>query len=75
MAENTSFDASKFEKKRDEILTMEKDTEWKLAKQFEHTEMYRRSDNDSVFKVIYNVTNTHHIVNLRTVRPPHDRYP
>ena len=68
-----SYDASEFEKKRDEILKMEKEAEWKLAKQFEHTEMYRRSDNDSIFKVILNEANTHCLVNLHVVRPPHDR--
>ena len=44
MAENTSFDESKFERNRDEILKIEKDAEWKLAKQFEHTEIYRRTN-------------------------------
>ena len=51
MAEQTSIDPSEFEKKRDEILKMEKEADWKLAKRFEHTEMYRRSDSDYVYKV------------------------
>ena len=55
MAEQTSIDPSEFEKKRDEILKMENGADWKLAKRFEHTEMYRRSDNDVVYKVSYNV--------------------
>ena len=53
---------------------MEKEAEWKVAKQFKCTEMYRRSDNDSVFKVILNETNTHYLVNLHAVGPPHDQH-
>ena len=51
MAEKTAFDASKFEKQRDEIFEMETKAEWKVSKTFEHTTAYRKVDNDSVFKV------------------------
>ena len=52
MAEKTSVSLSELEKKRDEILQMENGAEWKIAKRFEHTVFYRRSDNDSVYKCV-----------------------
>ena len=52
MAEGTSIDVSEFEKKRDEILQMENGADWKLAKTFEYSVLYRRSDNDSVYKCV-----------------------
>ena len=52
--EKTVFDASKFQEKRDEIFEMEKNAEWKVSKTFQHTVAYRKSDNDSVFKVSRN---------------------
>ena len=55
MAEKTAFDASKYEQKRDEIFEMEKKAEWKVAKTFQHTVAYRKSDNASVFKVSYSI--------------------
>ena len=75
MAEKGSIDPSEFEKSREEILKMEKEAEWKLAKQFEHTEMYRRSDNESVYKVSHirflcNVINAFFV----SVRSSHGRH-
>lgn len=53
MAEKTRVDVSKFEEVRDEIIKEENSSDWKLAKNFEHTTAYRKTDNDSVFKVFY----------------------
>ena len=54
MAAKATVDVSEFEKSRDQVLKDETEAEWKLAKSFEHTNMYRRGDNESVFKVNYN---------------------
>ena len=51
MAEKKTIDVSEFEKRRDELLKDEDGREWKVAKEFEYTTVYRRVDNDSVFKV------------------------
>ena len=51
MAGKGTVDVSEFEKSREQVLKDETGAEWKLAKSFEHTNMYRRVDNESVFKV------------------------
>lgn len=51
MADKQTIDVSEFEKKRDQILQDENGAQWNLAKSFEHTTVYRRADNDSIFKV------------------------
>ena len=55
LGERMSVDVSEFEKKRDEILQMENEAEWKLSKSFEHSVLYRRIDNDSVYKCVRNM--------------------
>ena len=45
------MDVSEFEKRRDQVHKDENGAQWNLAKSFEHTTVYRRADNDSVFKV------------------------
>ena len=66
MAQNTLFDENEFEKKRDEILKMEKDAEWKLAKQFERTEIYRANSGgkDTIKVAIATYDNTIYSYNL-----------
>ena len=44
-------DIKEFEKIREEVAKDETGADWKLAKSFEHTTVYRRTDNDSIFKV------------------------
>ena len=51
MAEKTSVDVGEFEKVRQQVLKDENGEEWKLAKTFEHTNVYRKTNNDSIFKV------------------------
>lgn len=47
----TSVDVGEFEKVREQITQEENGPDWKLAKSFEHTTAYRKTNNDSVFKV------------------------
>ena len=47
----TSVDVNDFEKVREQIIKEENGPDWKLAKSFEHTTAYRKTNNDSVFKV------------------------
>ena len=51
MADKQTIDVSEFEKRRDQVHQDENGAQWNLAKSFEHTTVYRRADNDSVFKV------------------------
>ena len=51
MADKQTIDVSEFEKRRDQVHKDENGAQWNLAKSFEHTTVYRRADNDSVFKV------------------------
>jgi len=58
-------DIKEFEKIREQVTKDETGADWKLAKSFEHTTVYRRTDNDSIFKVstplpdIYNHFDSH----------------
>ena len=47
----TPVDVSEFEKVREQIIQEENGPDWKLAKSFEHTNAYRKTNNDSIFKV------------------------
>lgn len=51
----TTVDLSEFEKVREQIIQEENGPHWKLAKSFEHTSAYRKTNNDSIFKVSYTV--------------------
>ena len=53
MAEESkpSVDVKEFERVRDQVIKDETGADWKLAKSFEHTSVYRRTDNESIFKV------------------------
>ena len=51
MAEKASVDVGEFEKVREQIINDENGQDWKLSKTFEHTTAYRKTSNDSVFKV------------------------
>ena len=47
-------DVNEFEKIREQVIKDEIGADWKLAKSFEHTTVYRRTDTDnrdSIFKV------------------------
>lgn len=46
-----TVDVSEFEKVREHIIKEENGPDWKLAKSFEHTTVYRKTDNDAIFKV------------------------
>jgi len=54
MAKKSSVDVSKFEMVCKWIVDHKEEdsADWKLAKKFEHTTVYRKTDNDSIFKVI-----------------------
>jgi len=53
MAEEGSkvVDVKEFEKMLEQVTKDETGADWNLAKSFEHTTVYRRTDNDSIFKV------------------------
>ena len=51
MAEKASVDIGEFEKVREQIINDENGQNWRLAKSFEHTTVYRKTNDDSVFKV------------------------
>ena len=46
-----TVDVSEFEKVREHIIKEENGPDWKLAKSFEQTTVYRKTDNDAIFKV------------------------
>ena len=54
-----------FEEVLQKILEEDKDTDWKHAKKFEHTDVWRKSQDDSsihIFKVGYSFKNAGHCV-------------
>lgn len=54
MAQSEKIPVETFEEVLKKVLEEEKDTNWKHAKKFEHTDVWRKSEDDSsvhVFKV------------------------
>ena len=45
-----TVDVSEFEKVCEHIIKEENGPDWKLAKSFEHTTVYQKTDNDAIFK-------------------------
>lgn len=58
-----SVNVSEFEKIREQISKEENGPDWQLAKTFEHTLVYRKSDNETILKVSWLLLNTVDTIN------------